>query len=423
MDAANPSWVTGTISFNGQTWTNVGVRFKGNSSLVSAWHSGKEKLPFKLDFDQWEEDNPEIADQRFYGFKQLSLSNNFGDASYIRESVVYDLLRDAGLVASETAFYEVVLDYGNGPVSLGLYTAIEVIDDTVVERVFGDDSGNIYEADGRGASLAEGTTDEIATSFQKENNEETDWSDIEALYEVLHSAERTSDPAAWRAKLEAIFEVDSFLEWLAISAVVEHWDTYGAMTHNYYLYNNPETGKLTWISWDHNLVLGAGGPGGPGGPMGVELPPPDGARTDGGANMPLNRATPVAPPDGAGTDGDEAASPPQGTPGAPADRIVGEMGFASASLDRADVGDDWPLIRYLLDDPTYKSKYISYLEETVGETFKPDALATKYRQLAEVVRPYAVKERGAETFDKAVQALIDRTNERAKEVADFLATQ
>ena len=34
------------------------------------------------------------------------------------------------------------IDHGEGPVSVGLYTAIEVIDDTVIERTFGDDSGN-----------------------------------------------------------------------------------------------------------------------------------------------------------------------------------------------------------------------------------------------------------------------------------------
>ncbi len=423
MDAANPTWVTSTISFDGQTWTNVGVRFKGNSSLVSSWHSGKDKLPFKLDFDQWEDEYPEITDQRFYGFKQLSLSNNMGDATYMREAVVYDLLRDAGLVASETAFYEVLLDHGDGPVSLGLYTAIEVVDDTVVERSFGDDSGNIYEADGRGASLAAGTVDEIATSFQKENNEESDWSDIEALYEVLHAAERTTDPGAWRAKLEEVFDVDGFLEWLAISAVVEHWDTYGAMTHNYYLYNNPHTGKLTWISWDHNLVLGAGGPGGPGGHAAVEVAPPDGSGTDGGANVPELRATPVAPPVEKDAEGGASTSPPHGTPGAPADRIVGNIGFTRTALDKSDVGDEWPLIRYLLDDPTYKATYMSYLQEMVDETFDADALATKYRQLAEVIAPYAAKERSAETFEAAVQALIDRTYERAKEVTDFLAAQ
>ena len=93
------------------------------------------------------------------------------------------------------------------------------------------------------------------------------------------------------------------------------------------------------------------------------------------------------------------------------------------ALDKSDVGDEWPLIRYLLDDPTYKATYMSYLQEMVDETFDADALATKYRQLAEVIAPYAAKESSAETFEAAVQALIDRTYERAKEVTDFLAAQ
>ena len=295
MTAENPMWVAGMISFEGQTWTNVGVRYKGNSSLSGSWGNGSGKLPFKLDFDQFEDEYPEIANQRFYGFKQLSLSNNWNDASYMREGVVYDLLDQAGLVAAETAFYEVRVDHGEGAQSLGLYTMIEVIDDTVVQRFFDGDSGNVYEGDGQAASLAQGTEGQIEASFQKENNEvEADWSDIQKLYEVLHSEERTTDPAAWRANLEAIFDVDVFLKWLGIAAVLQHWDTYGAMTHNYYLYNNPETGKLTWISWDHNEVLAASSTGG------------------GGGN--------------------------------------GGRGGRSTSLDKADVGENWPLIRYLLDD-------------------------------------------------------------------------
>lgn len=34
------------------------------------------------------------------------------------------------------------------------------------------------------------------------------------------------------------------------------------MTHNYYLYNNPETMKLTWIPWDNNEALQNGNQGG-----------------------------------------------------------------------------------------------------------------------------------------------------------------
>jgi hypothetical protein len=29
------------------------------------------------------------------------------------------------------------------------------------------------------------------------------------------------------------------------------------MLHNYYLHNDPASGQLAWISWDHNMVLGS----------------------------------------------------------------------------------------------------------------------------------------------------------------------
>ena len=82
MTPNNPIWVPATIEFNSLTWTNVGVRYKGNSSLTSNWRSGTLKLPIKLDFDEFEDKYPGIENQRFYGFKQLSLSNAFSDGTY-----------------------------------------------------------------------------------------------------------------------------------------------------------------------------------------------------------------------------------------------------------------------------------------------------------------------------------------------------
>lgn len=382
---ANPMWVTATISFEGKTWTNVGVRYKGNSSLQSSWNSQSAALPFKLDFDELEDTYPQIKNQRFYGFKQLSLANNFGDASAMRDSVAYGVLKEAGLAAAETATYEVFLDHGDGPVALGLYTMVEVIDDTVISHYFNDDGGNIYEAEGAGVSLAEGTLDQLSTGFQKESNEdENDWSDLEALYNVLHSQDRTANPEAWRAELESVFDVNTFLDWLAISAVIQHWDTYGAMAHNFYLYNNPDTGQLTWISWDHNMILGNGGMGGNGGGM-----PPQNNREQ---------------------------EKPQGN--APA----GGPGGHSTSLDKADVDENWPLIRYLLDDPVYYAKYLDYLQETIDGPFNAEQMAQKYRQRAELLAPYVEKYGDATAFTAAVETLVEQTSSRAAAVTEFLAT-
>jgi spore coat protein H len=368
MTPENPMWVPATIEFNNLIWTNVGVRYKGNSSLRSGWNSGSLKLPLKLDFDEFENEYPEIENQRFYGFKQLSLSNAFSDNTYMHDTIAADILTEAGLVAAETAYCEVILDYGEGPVGLGLYVMIEVIDDTVIERFFGDDSGNIYEGDGPAVSLAEGTFDRIQNSFLKENNnQEADWSDIEALYNVLHSSERTSDPEAWRKSLESVFDVDVFLEWLAISAIMQHWDTYGSMPHNIYLYHDPNTGLLTWISWDHNQVLASDGGGG--------MRPPGGGMV------------------------------------------------RNTSLGREEVGQNWPLIRYLLDDPVYHERYIDYIKETINGAFNPGKLEEKCRELAKVIAPYATKSTSEAAFESSVQELINRINERYQAAVSFLAAE
>lgn len=365
----NPMWAPATVECNGLTWTNVGIRYKGNSSLRSGWSSGSIKLPLKLDFDEFEDEYPAIENQRFYGLKQLALSNAFSDSTYMRDIIAADILREAGLPAAETALYDVIIDYGEGPVNLGLYVAIEVVDDTVVDRFFADDSGNIYEADGRGVSLAEGVAGQLSASFLKENNQQAaDWSDIEQLYATLHSGERTADPAAWRESLESVFNVDGFLEWLAISAVIQHWDTYGQMSHNFYLYHDPDTELLNWISWDHNQVLAGGGMAGRAGVRG-----------------------------------------PGGSTG------------RSVSLGREEVGANWPLIRYLLDDPVYHERYVDFVGETVDGAFDPKALEQQCRDLAELIAPYVIESTDDAAFQSAVQRLIDRIYERHQAAVAFVA--
>jgi spore coat protein CotH len=99
--STNPIWVPATVAFNGRTWTNVGVRFKGNSTLSNGWRNGTDKLPLKLDFDEFEEDYPEIDGQRFYGLR-IFLSNNQNEDVHA-ETVAYSLLEEAGLPASKTA--------------------------------------------------------------------------------------------------------------------------------------------------------------------------------------------------------------------------------------------------------------------------------------------------------------------------------
>lgn len=252
----NPIYVPCSLYFNNIQWYEAGIRFKGNSSLKTTWGSGIWKLPLRLNMDRFEDIYPEITNQRFYGFKELSLSNCYDDESLIREKVAPEIFRDFGIAAPQTAFYRIYIDYGDGPIYFGLYTMIEIVDDTMIEDQFAEDDGNLYKPEGIGASFAKNT---FSTSyFEKKSNEETDWSDVEALYNILHSSQRTSEPDIWRTSLEKILNVDHFLKWLAVNTTIQNWDTYGNMTHNYYLYNNPKNNLLTWIPWDNNEAFQSG---------------------------------------------------------------------------------------------------------------------------------------------------------------------
>jgi len=257
----DPIFVPAEVFYEDKEWYRVGVRFKGNSSLQSSWQAGILKLSFKLDFDEFEDDYPQIDNQRFYGFKKLSLKNNFDDSSMLREKVATDVFRNAGLAASHTAFYTVYVDHGDGPQYFGVYTLVEEVDDTVLDEQFSDDDGNLYKPDGDAASFAAGTFNEDEY-VKKTNEDEADFSDVESLLEILHDEARTIDAATWRTNLEAVLDTDVFLKYLAVNTVIQNWDTYGRMTHNYYLYNNPDTGKLTWIPWDNNESLQEGKRGG-----------------------------------------------------------------------------------------------------------------------------------------------------------------
>ncbi|WP_282068391.1 CotH kinase family protein [Olleya namhaensis] len=257
----DPIFVPAEVFYNGKEWYRVGVRFKGNSSLQTSWQNGILKLSFKLDFDEFEDDYPQIDNQRFYGFKKLSLKNNFDDKSMLREKVATDVFRNAGLVASHTAFYTVYVDHGDGPQYFGVYTMVEEVDDTVLDTQFSDDDGNLYKPDGDAASFALGSYNE-SEYVKKTNEDEGDFDDVASLLAIVNDGSRTSDPATWRTNLDAVLDTDVFLKYLAVNTVVQNWDTYGRMTHNYFLYNNPDTSKLTWIPWDNNEALQTGKMGG-----------------------------------------------------------------------------------------------------------------------------------------------------------------
>lgn len=255
----DPIWVPCSFVFKGIEWYKVGIRYKGNSSLRNAYQSNTDKYPFKIDFDEFEDTYPAIKNQRFYGFKQLNLSNNYSDASFMREKVAADLFREFGVPSAHASFCAVYLDRGNGSNFIGMYSLVEEIDDSVPDTQFEDGEGNLYKPEGTGATFASGSYND-AEMYLKTNEDIGDYSDVRAFYDVLHDGDRVSNPEQWKSALESVFDVNQYLKYLAANGVIQNWDTYGRMTHNYFLYN--ENGRLVWIPWDNNEAFQVGKMGG-----------------------------------------------------------------------------------------------------------------------------------------------------------------
>jgi hypothetical protein len=362
----DPVYVPVEIEFDSKRWQHVAMRFKGNSSLRGGWGSGRLKLGFRLNFDHFEQDEPSITDQRFFGFSEMTFSSAYNDPSLIRDKLAGELAQDFGLVSARCAFYRVYVDTGEGPEFWGLYSMLEDPSDELIEAQFEDSSGNMYKPDGPGATF----TEFDAESFPKKTNQEAaDFSDVQAAIEALHASR--DDAAAWREELELHFDVDTFLKTLAFSRATGHWDGYGVMAHNYYLYGDPEQdGRLVWISWDHNLTW-QGGMSGP---------------------------------------------------------------FGSLTVMMNEIDDGWPLIRYLLDDSVYRERYLEQIEQFLQGAYEKERFDARAAELHALVAPHAVDEAmpftslsEPEAFDRALEepmrGLIEVANTRRAEVEEALQAE
>lgn len=309
-----PAYVTSSVKFNGKKWENVGFRLKGNSTLNSSWKSGIYKLPFRLKMDEFEDKYPEIENQRMYGFKDLSFSPGAKDNSLIREKVASDIFRMAGIPSAQTTFYKVYIDFGDGLKYCGVYTVVEVVDDTMVKSQFGEDKGNIYKPESNFTTFN-------SAQFEKKNNEtEANFSDVQGAVTALNAPNRTTDPAAWRSNLEKFMNMDHFVKWLAINSTLVSWDTYGGIAHNYYLYNHP-TKKLLWIPWDNNEALTS------------------------------------------------------------QERV---------KITLAGIAGNWPLIKYVNEDPVYYAKYKAEVKEFTNTTFTPEKMNAMFDKATNMISPFVV---------------------------------
>lgn len=220
---------------------NVGFRLRGNSSRVSA------KKSFKISINSF-------SNLKFLGLEKLNLNGEHNDPSIIRSKLCWDIFRDFEVVGSRASHLKMYINNQY----YGLYMNIEHIDDEFVQLHYGSQAGNLYKCT-YPADLAyiSSNPDDYkpanGPAYELKTNEEADdYSDLAHFIDVLNN---TSD-ANLPAELEKIFNVNNFLKYLAVEYFTGQWDGYSFNKNNFYLYNNPLSGKFEFIAYDVDNTFG-----------------------------------------------------------------------------------------------------------------------------------------------------------------------
>ena len=312
-------WLTATVTIDGQTFEDVGLRLKGNSSLRAvSTDTPAQDVPWLIRLDKF------VDGQDLDGSTDFVVRSSTSETS-LNEAVALEMLGAAGLATEEA----IATRFSVNGSDEALRLVVEDPDDAWDAASF-DTEGILYKAQSGGDYSYRGDDPEsYADVFSQKSPSGED--DLTPLIDFLQFLDE-SDDETFAAELSEHLDVDAFATYLAMQDVVGNSDDIDGPGNNSFLRYDSETGAFTVVSWDLNLAFGQmNGMGGaqPGAEMPEGFTPPDGAELPEG----------FAPPDGAELPG--GVTPPDDAAGG--QRPDGGMGGGMG-------GDNVLVTRFLADE-------------------------------------------------------------------------
>lgn len=292
------------VVIDGESYKNIAIRAKGNTSLSQVANYGSDRYSFKLEFDHYSDATT------YHGLDKLCLNNIIQDNTYMKDYLCYTMMNYAGVSSPLCSFAFITV---NGE-DWGLYLAVEAVEDSFLEQNY-DSTGNLYKPDsmsmggGRGngkdfdqddfdfsksdKSNTENNTSDSTDTSSKTNFQpsqmgnfgggkgdkggfggmgsddvkliytDDDFDSYENIFDSAKTDISDSDKTRLINSLKVLnsddaasaVDVDAVIKYFAVHNFVCNFDSYtGSMIHNYYLYEND--GILSMIPWDYNLAFG-----------------------------------------------------------------------------------------------------------------------------------------------------------------------
>jgi spore coat protein CotH len=341
-ETGDKEWISATLTIDGQTFEQVGLRLKGNSSLMGLRegnlggdlgdsstfaqvadsstsatpaagatpitgqtgmnvdggpnieiHGGPtnlsadepQGLPWLVHLDR------NIDGQSLNGLTEFVIRSN-GWETALNEALSLDLLAEAGLASQQAAYIRFTANDSDPRLRL----AIENPDGTWLTRHFADD-GILFKSEAQGNwSYRDENYESYTESFDLEaGGTDDDAADYAHLIDFLDFL-TNSDDATFARDLPKRLDVDQFAVYLAMMDLLGNDDDIDGPGNNSYLFFDTETGVVTIVPWDMNLSFqgpGFGGPEnvGPGGEQALPAPGENRVITIGGTPVPGQEGT------------------------------------------------------------------------------------------------------------------------------------
>ncbi len=245
--------IPATLLYDGKTYANVGVRFKGQTSYQRVT---TQKKSFNITLD-YQNDTQDIK-----GYETLNLNNSFEDNSYMREVFYENITRP--FCPSLKANY--VHLYINGQ-DWGLYPNVQALDGTYEKEWFLSNEGTRWRCErssggggaggfGAGTStlnyLGDDTTSYKPNYTLKYTSLDNPWNDLVRVTKVLNTIplDQLEDT------LNKVLDIDRALWFLAKEIMFGDDDSYinkGGM--DYYAIYQKDVERLIPLEYDANSVM------------------------------------------------------------------------------------------------------------------------------------------------------------------------
>ena len=313
---------------------NVGLRYKGNSSFSRTSAAAPLFANFKLKIDlhgtkgSWDDE------------KTFNLHAGVLDTSKMKDAIGFAVFRGAGVPASRTAFTEIIFTVPGvyNEVSGGTYTIIEEVNKKLLERELPPGTGLMMKPEGnRGGVQYKGDTWAQYAPTLRPDREATPHEQQRVIDFARFVTQGDAD--TFRAQIESWLDVDEFLRFVAVNALLVNTDSYLGGGHNFYFYLDSVDDKFRFLPWD--LDLSMNNRAGPVGDIQILNRPP--AAGDAGGQVRIVNGNIVA--------------------NFNVVNISGQM-----DLLRPYMGDH-PLIRRVIEIPKYEEHYRQILRELSEKVF------------------------------------------------------